>query len=140
VKILVAADGSDYTQRILEFLAKQGWLSGENELTVLTVVMPFPGKAANFADPEKVRKYYDDQAQVVLRAADDWLRDRNMASITFAHEIGGPADCIARRASEGHFDLIAMGARGHGAADVPAPGSVAAKVQALCKTPVVLVP
>jgi len=140
MKILVAADGSDYTQRILEFLAKQGWLSRENELTVLTVVVPFPSKAANFADPEQVRKYYDEEAQAVLRAADDWLRERNMASLTFAHEVGNPADCIARRASEGRFDLIAMGARGHGAGGVAVPGSVAAKVQALCKTPVVLVP
>ena len=108
--------------------------------TVITVVVPFPSKAANFADPEQVRKYYDDEAQTVLRAAGDWLRERNMAALTLAHEIGNPAECIARKATEGRYDLIAMGLHGHGPLGAVAPGSVAAKVQASCKTPVVLVP
>lgn len=138
MKILVAVDGSEYSQRTLEFLDKQGWLSKANELTVLTVVLPFPHRAAAFADPVQVQKYYDEDAQAILREVRDWLGQRDVA-VTFAHEIGNPAECIARRATTGHFDLIAMGSHGHGALGSLVPGSVAVKVLAACKTPILLI-
>ena len=139
MKILVAADGSEYTQRILEFVERRGWLTKDNELTVFTVVLPFPSRAANFADPVKVREYYDEEAQTVHRVAGEWFL-RHGFPATFAHEIGSPAECIARKATGEHYDLIAMGSRGHGTLGTLVPGSVAAKVMATCKTPVLLVP
>lgn len=138
MKILVPVDGSEYTQRTLEFLAKQGFLSKGNELTVLTVVLPFPHRAAAFADPVQVQKYYDEDAQAILREVRDWLGKRDV-SATFVHEIGSPAACIALRATAGGFDLIAMGSHGHGALGSLVPGSVAVKVLASCKVPVLLI-
>jgi nucleotide-binding universal stress UspA family protein len=85
-----------------------------------------------------VQKYYDDDANVAQRAARERL-ERSGVPAKFIHEIGNPADLIARHATTGRYDLIAMGSHGHGAVGNLVLGSVATKVLAICKTPVLLV-
>jgi nucleotide-binding universal stress UspA family protein len=138
MKILIAADGSDYTRRLFDYLASQDWLRSGHALSVLTVVLPLPHRAAALAAPEIVQSFYFDDAEQVLQPAREFFSTHHIAA-TFAYEIGHPAERIARAAREGGHDLVLMGSHGHGAVGSLVLGSVATKVLAACTTPVLLV-
>ena len=138
MKILIAADGSDYTRRLLDYLAAHAWLRTGHAVTVLTVVLPLPHRAAALAGLDLARGYYDDDAAQVQRPVRVFLEAHGIEA-TFVHRIGHPAECIARIAEEEGFDLVAMGSHGHGVVANVLLGSVATKVLALCRTPALLV-
>jgi nucleotide-binding universal stress UspA family protein len=138
MKILIAVDGSDYTRRMLDYLASHDWLRAGNEISVLAVVLPLPHRAAAFATEDIVQNYYFDDAEQVLRPVRAYLEDRAIDA-KCDYVIGHPGKCIAQAAEEGGHDLVVMGSHGHGAAASLVLGSVAAKVLALCKTPVLLI-
>lgn len=138
MKILIAVDGSDYTKRALDYLCAHDWLRVGHALTVFTVALALPHRAAAFAGPDLVQNYYWDDAEQVLRPVRELLGGKGIAA-TFEYEIGHPAAAIATRAREGGYDLVVMGSHGHGAVGSLVLGSVAGKVLALCKTPVLLV-
>jgi len=138
MKILLAADGSDYTRRAADYLRRHDWLREGNALTVFAVVLPVPHRAAAMAGPSLTHDYYHDDAQVALRP----VREAFSACGTqaeFAWEIGHPADAIAAKATREGFDLVVMGSHGHGALANVVLGSVATKVLARCKVPVLLI-
>ena len=58
---------------------------------------------------------------------------------TFVHEIGAPAESVARLAEQGKSDLLTLGTHGHSAMANLVLGSVATKVLALCSTPALMV-
>ncbi|MEO7007593.1 MAG: universal stress protein, partial [Caldimonas sp.] len=93
---------------------------------------------AAFADRDRVRGYYDDDAETVFRPIRRFLK-RQGIDATFVHRIGNPAEDIARLAEKGKFDLLVMGSHGHGALGNLVLGSVATKVLARCSTPVLLI-
>jgi len=139
MKILLAVDGSDYTARMLSYLAShKEWAGAGNEFTVFHVVLPVPHRAAAFAGPEIVHGYYEDDARMVLEPVRGMLT-RNGIEARFEHRIGHPAEEIAAFAQKGRFDLVMMGSRGHGALTNLVLGSVATKVLAACTVPVLLV-
>jgi len=138
MKMLLAVDGSDYTRRAIDFLVASGWLRPDNELSVFTVVLPVPHAAAAFVAPEVVATYYRDDAEQVLRP----IRERLSGCacrVDFSHVIGRRADAISRKATREGYDLVVMGSHGHGALANVVLGSVATKVLATCRTPVLLV-
>ncbi len=137
MKILLAADGSDYTRHMLDYVAShKSWLDGE--LVVLTVVPAVPPRAAAVLAPEVLNGYYADSAEAVLGPVRRFLDERGIAA-TLERRIGHAADEIARFAQERSVDLIVMGSHGHGSLGNLVVGSVATKVLAGCKTPVLLV-
>jgi len=138
MKILLAVDGSDYTRRAIDFLERSGWLQGGNELSVFTVVLPVPHAAAAFAPPAMVATYYLDDAEQVLRPIRSRLAECG-ARVDFSHVIGRRADAIARKATSEGYELVVMGSHGHGALANVVLGSVATRVLAMCRTPVLLV-
>ena len=138
MKILIAVDGSDYTHRMLDYLASHDWLRAGHLLSVLTVLLPLPHRAAAFAGQNLVQNYYLDDAEQVLRPVREFLKAQGVEA-SCDYVIGHPAECIARAAREGGHDLIVMGSHGHGAFAGLVMGSVATKVIAACKTPVLLV-
>ena len=138
MKILIAADGSDYTRRLFDYIASQDWLRAGHALSVLTVVQPLPHRAAALATREMVQSYYFDDAEQVLRPAREFFEKHGIAA-TFAYEIGHPAERLARAAKEGGYDLVLMGSHGHGTVGSLVLGSVATKVLAGCPTPVLLI-
>lgn len=139
MKILLAVDGSDYTARMLSYLAShKEWAGAANEFTVFHVVLPVPHRAAAFAGPEIVHGYYEDDARMVLEPVRGMLT-RNGIEARFEHRIGHPAEEIAAFAQKGQFDLVMMGSRGQGALTNLVLGSVATKVLAACTVPVLLV-
>jgi len=140
MKILIAADGSSYSKRMLAYLvAHDEWLgAGRHEYTVLTVVSAIPNRAAAALDKETLASYYDDAAQKVLRPIRAFFERRGVPA-TFVAKVGPAGDVIATQAESGRFDLVMMGSHGHGNLANLVMGSVAARVLARCKTPLLLV-
>ncbi len=139
MKILLAVDGSAYTKRMLAYLVQHDtWLDPDHDYTVFHGAVALPHRAAAYADLDRVRDFYADDAETVFRPIRRFLK-RHGLTATFVHKIGNPADNIARLAEKGKFDLIVMGSHGHGALRNLVLGSVATKVLALCSTPVLLI-
>ena len=139
MKILLAVDGSDHTDRMLSYLlAHEEWVNAGHAFTVFHAVAPLPHRAAALAVPDVVRGYYEDDARVVLEPVRSVLAAHGIQA-HFEHCIGDPAGEIAACARRGNFDLLVMGTRGHGALANLVLGSVATKVLAACTVPVLLV-
>jgi nucleotide-binding universal stress UspA family protein len=139
MKILLAVDGSEYTARMLDYLAAhKEWSHAGHAFTVFNAVLPVPHRAAAFAGPDLVHGYYDDEARVVLEPVRAALTARRIEA-AFAHKVGHAADEISAFAENGKFDLVVMGSRGQGALSNLVLGSVAMKVLARCTVPVLLV-
>jgi nucleotide-binding universal stress UspA family protein len=139
MKILLAVDGSDYTLRMLSYIAGHKSTFGTgNDYTVFYAVLAVPHRAAALAGPDLARNYYDDEARIVLDPIRDFLKTHDIEA-RFEHRIGNPAGEIARAAKAGHFDLVVMGSHGHSALQNLVLGSVATKVLAACSVPVLLV-
>ena len=139
MKILLAVDGSSYTQRMCTYLASHPNLFGPgHSFTVLHCTPPMSSRAAGLAGPEFVRKYYDDEVAKVLAPIRALLAEAAIDA-TYAQEVGNPADEIAAFAEADNFDLLIMGSHGHGALMNLALGSVSTQVLARCSVPVLLV-
>jgi nucleotide-binding universal stress UspA family protein len=65
--------------------------------------------------------------------------NRQGLQATFLSKTGHVAETISKTATEGHFDLLMMGSHGHSELGNLVLGSVATRVMAHCKTPVLLV-
>jgi nucleotide-binding universal stress UspA family protein len=139
MKILVAVDGSAHTQRLLDYLGShKEWCGGGHSYTVVHVVPSVPPGAASMLSKEDLKTYYDDEAERVLRPIRDFLAGRGIAA-EFVVKVGHAGDAIAGIADSGGFDLVMMGSHGHGALGKLVLGSVATKVMAQCRVPVLLV-
>jgi len=140
VKILLAVDGSEYTRRMLSYLAthKEALGGGRSTYTVFHAMLPVPPHAASFVNSATLHGYYEDEARKVLEPVRAQLAESGIEA-SFAHR-AGPADKeISELASKGGFDLVIMGSHGHGALGNLVLGSVATKVLANCNVPVLLV-
>ena len=139
MKILLAADGSSYTKRMLAYVAAHDeWLADQHQYTVVTAVPGIPPRAAAVLDRETVKGFYRDEAEKVFKPIRSFFRQRGLAA-EFVSKVGPAADGIARLAASGSFDLLVMGSHGHGSIANVVMGSVATKVLASCKVPVLLV-
>ena len=139
MKILVAIDGSPQSLAALEKLVgKFGFFRETPRLTLIHVHPPVPYKAAAaWAGKEAVEGYYREESAAALAAAGAFLSARG---IPFAVEsrVGDPGEEIARFAAHEQCDIIAMGTHGHGALANLVMGSVATKVIAVARVPVLL--
>jgi len=117
--MLVALDGSRYGWKAVDYLNKQHSLFGAAERVTLVHVD-------------------DGYADRVMRAARNRLRRARLECEEVVLH-GKAAAEIASYARKGKYDLIVMGSHGYGAIERLLLGSVAAKVLALCRTPVLLI-
>lgn len=139
MKILIAADGSPYTRRILAFIASHPeWRDPRHHYTVLHCVPAIPHRAAAFVDTTQARAFYRDDAETVFKPVRTFFKRHGLAA-TFVHRIGPAGPTIARHAGQQSFDLIMLGTHGRGAVAGLVMGSVATQVVSLCRTPVLLV-
>lgn len=139
MKILIAADGSRYTKRVLAYLAAHDeWLGSQHAYTVVHSVAALPHRAAAFLSSEDVGSFYEDDAKIVFKPIRAFFAMHGIKA-EFVLRIGPAAVNIAKLAERGRFDLLLMGTHGHGAAAGLVMGSVATKVLSLCTTPVLLV-
>jgi nucleotide-binding universal stress UspA family protein len=139
MKILIAADGSEYTKRMLAYIAAHDeWLGPQHTFTVLHCVPAIPHRAAAFVGKNQVRAFYEADAEVVFKPIRAFFKMHD-TKVTFVHSIGPPGSNIAKFAERGRFDLIVLGTHGHGTVGGLVMGSVATKVVSLVQTPVLLV-
>ncbi|WP_326534412.1 universal stress protein [Pseudorhodoferax sp.] len=139
MKILIAADGSSYTKRMLAYLAAHDeWLSPNSEFTIITVVPLVPPRAAAAFDKQVLKDYYQAEADKVFKPIRSFFQKQGIKA-NFETKAGNIADTIAQTAEKGRYDLLIMGSHGHGSLTKLVMGSVANKVMAHCGTPVLLI-
>lgn len=139
MKILLAVDGSNYTKRMLAYIAANDELLGPgHEYVVMTAITPISEYARAFLDVQAVKDSYRDEAQEVFRAVTAFAEQQRWNART-EYVVGHPPAAIAQFAEEMKADLIVMGAHGHGALGNLVLGSVASGVLSRCKVPVLLV-
>lgn len=139
MKILLPIDGSKYTKRMLAYVAAHGeWLGDKHRYTVLTVVPLMQPRAAAFRARETIQRYYLQEQEAVLKPVRAFFAKQRL-DVEFVGETGDAAERIAEHARRGKPDLIVMGSHGRGHLASLVMGSVATKVLALTKVPVLLV-
>jgi nucleotide-binding universal stress UspA family protein len=139
MKILVAADGSKFTKKMLAYLAAHDeWLGAQHQYTVLTVDPPLPPRAAAALTKKIVQDHYAEGAEKVFKPIRTFLA-RQGIDAQYVHRVGEPGDEIATLARKGGFDLLMMGSHGHGAIARMVLGSVASRVLASCEVPLLIV-
>ena len=139
MKILVAVDGSAYTKRMLAYLAAhEEWLGDRHQYTLLHVVLPVPLRASHMVDKATLASYYAEHSDKVFKPLRTFF-DRQGLKASFVGKVGVVADVVADVATKGRYDLLVMGSHGHSSLANLVMGSVATKVLAHCKTPVLLV-
>jgi len=140
MKILLAADNSEYTRRAARHLIEHlSWFAEAPEVLVLHVhpSIPYPRAAAK-AGKSAVEGYLREDSEKALRTATKEL-DKAKVAYTASWTIGNPAPEIAAAAKKHGVDLIVMGSHGEGALSNLVLGSVTTKVIATVKTPVLIV-
>jgi nucleotide-binding universal stress UspA family protein len=139
MKILIAADGSEYTRQMLAYLAAHSdFLGNSHDYTVLTVSPPVPPRATAMLDKEMLENYYRDESDEVFKPIKAFFDQKGMKA-QFRTEVGHAAETIARIAEDEKFDLLVMGSHGHSPLGSLVMGSVTNRVLAHCKTPVLLI-
>ncbi|MDN3919336.1 universal stress protein [Roseateles violae] len=140
MKILVAIDGSVYSQRLLDYLAanREAWLGSSNRCTLLHAVLPVPPHAASMLDRNLLKDYYREEGEKVLQPAREFFAKHGFEA-EFVCKVGSPASVISSTAEAEHYDLLMLGSHGHSSLGNLVMGSVATKVMAHCGVPVLLV-
>jgi nucleotide-binding universal stress UspA family protein len=85
-----------------------------------------------------LKSYYDDEAEKVFKPIRAFFARQGL-SASFIAKAGPAADTIVAAAEKGRSDLLIMGSHGHGSLSNLVLGSVANKVLARSRTPVLLV-
>ena len=139
MKILFAVDGSPQALAALGTLVgKFGYFRDAPRLTLMHVHPPVPYKvAAAWVGKETIERYYDEESEAALAGARALLAARGIP-FEADKRVGVAAEEIVERAAGGQFDLIAMGTHGHTALANLVMGSVATRVVATSKVPVLL--
>jgi nucleotide-binding universal stress UspA family protein len=139
MRILLAADGSKYTKKALAFLVThEGFTAGGGNIAVLNVQAPVPPRVKTLIGARAVADYHGDEARKVLDPIERFL-SRHDVAFKCRWLVGHAADEIVRAAQRGGVDMIVMGTHGHGLLGRALMGSVAQKVVAEAKLPVLLV-
>ncbi len=138
MKILLAVDGSSYTKKMLAYLAAHEMFSPKNEYTAFTAQMMLPTQARAALGKELVTKYYEDEGQRIMGPVHKFL-ERQGVKAKAVWKTGNAGELIAKLADAEKFDLVVMGSHGRGALANLVVGSVATRVLASCKVPVLIV-
>jgi len=140
MKVLLAVDGSDYSKRMLDYLAAHDDLLGpSHEYTALTVVTAVPPHAARHIERQTLDGYYREEATNVLDGVVAVAAQHGW-NLTAVYRHGHAAEEIAALAERESFDLVVLGTHGHSALGSLVLGSVASGVLARAKKPILLVP
>lgn len=139
MKMLLAADGSEYTKKAAAFLVTHERLAGpDDELVVLHVQAPVPSRVKTMLGASAVRSYHSDESAKVLGPLERFLK-RHKLNVRTTWVVGSPAAEVVRAARRERVHMIVMGTHGHGVIGRALMGSVAQKVVTECDIPVLLV-
>lgn len=139
MQILLAVDGSSYTQKMLAYLTTHDELfSAKHDYTVLTVQPALPADVRAAVGKDIVDSYYAEETEKVLAPVNTFLARHHIHAKSH-FKIGPVGQTIAKFADDHRFDLLLMGSHGHGALANLVMGSIATQVLAHCKIPVLLI-
>jgi nucleotide-binding universal stress UspA family protein len=139
MKILLAADGSEYTKKAAAFLVTHERLVGpDDELIVLHVQSAVPPRVKTMLGASAVRSYHSDEAAKVLVPIERFLK-RHPLKFRTMWVVGSPAAEVVRVAKQEGAHMIVMGTHGLGVLGRALMGSVAQNVVSECDIPVLLV-
>ena len=139
MKILLSVDGSSYTKKMLAYLVTHAEMfHASNDFTVLTVQPPVPNRARAAVGKEIVDNYHASESEKIISPVHKFLMRHGIDAKT-ATKVGQIGETIGKFADDGKFDLLIMGSHGHGTIVNMLMGSVATKVLANSKTPVLLI-
>lgn len=139
MKILLAVDGSEYTKRMLAYLAAHPeLLVGPADFTALTVNWPVTPGARAHLPAQFVNDYYNQNATEVLEPVVAFAKQKNW-TLTTLSKIGNPGEVLAETANEGKYDLVIMGSHGRSAVMSMVLGSVVTHVLARSKAPLLII-
>jgi len=139
MKILIAADGSPHTKRMLAYIAAHDeWLGQLPAYAVIHSVLPVPPHAAVTVGKDMLKSYYESEAEKVFTPIRKFFKQQSLVA-RFLPKVGDPAVEIARLAETSKFDLVMIGSHGRGTLANLVLGSVVTKVLASCYTPVLIV-
>jgi nucleotide-binding universal stress UspA family protein len=148
MKILLAVDGSPYSDAAIEELAKRPWPS-KSEIKVITaaetpIVVGMEPWAASPEYFEQLEKSVREAAKAVIEGALQKLKTMEDKTLKISNEIiqGPPRQVIVDEAERWNADLIVMGSRGLGAWNRLLLGSVSSAVvhHAKCSVEIVRSP
>lgn len=144
MKILLAVDGSPFTVKAVKYLiAHLNWFQGSPQLHLLHVKTPIPAglavsQARRILGDDSVEDYYKDESEAALAPAEKILHAEGVPFQSH-FKIGNIANEINAYAQAEQIDLIVMGSHGHGALGNVVLGSVATKILATTRIPVLIV-
>lgn len=142
MKLLVAVDGSEHSNRAVDYVALH-WLPADPALgIVLCHADPEPAPLApadTDEDGDDLDRYHAGNAETALRYARAVFASIGLAAAECT-VIGPPAAGILRIAMQTAADVIVLGARGSGPWRDRALGAVVEKVLADGQVPVLVVP
>jgi len=135
-RILVAIDGSECSNRAYAKALELASVA-RARLTALAIEGPLPAYAATIGEVDEVRREKDEFFSGLTVQV---LRQAEQAGVEVEVEMrpGHPAELISRVASEGGYDLIVLGRRGHFVRDHLL-GSTADRVAEHAPCPVMIV-
>lgn len=140
MKILLAVDGSSYTKKMLAYLAAHPeFLAEATSITAFTVQPALPPRARAALGKAQADAFHAEEAAKVLDPVVRFLKRKSFNKPAAGWKVGQAGETIAQFAETGKFDLIIMGSHGNSALRNLVMGSVATKVLANCKVPVLLV-
>jgi nucleotide-binding universal stress UspA family protein len=132
--ILVAVDGSDQARAALEHATELA-RDQNARLTIITVIPPVPASAVS--GTAEVLPLHEDCFRRALDDAVESVPDDLGLVRILAH--GKPSQEIARRVSDGDFDLVVMGTHGRGRVGEAVLGSVSRELLHRVRAPVLLI-
>ncbi len=139
MKIILPADGSEYTKKALAFLTTHESLCGpDDELVVLNVQPPVPPRVKRMLGSNVVNDYHQDEAKRVLDPIEKFLK-RHAIHYSCRWVVGTPATEVLKATAKEKAHLIVMGTHGHGLIGRAVMGSVAQRVIQDADVPVMLV-
>jgi nucleotide-binding universal stress UspA family protein len=139
MKVLLAVDGSEFTKHMVAWLAVHTELiAADAEHVFITVTPALSPHVTRYLDAKTEQVYYDELAESVFKPVMEFGRRHGWKMATLS-PVGRPAEEIAKVAEQGRYDLIMMGSHGHSPIGNLVLGSVAQRVLATCKTPVLIV-
>ncbi len=139
MKILVAVDGSDHSQRALAYVLEHIAMFGSTpEITLLNVHREMPSaRVKAMVGQEVINQYYQAEAEQAFVAARASIA-QHKRSAGEVLKIGEPGHEIASLANTG-FDLLVMGTHGRSEIRNLVMGSAATRALAESTVPVLLV-
>lgn len=136
-RILIPVDGSEYSNRAVEFSIKKAALYAVPlEVHLLNVQHPFPGTVRGVR--HQARKFHQEEGLKALAGARRLL-DEAGVEYTYHIGLGEVAEVIAGYAKDKHIGQIVMATHGRGAVIGLLMGSVTRKVLHFSRVPVLLV-